>query len=296
MTRTCSRKHDTGLLIINPRPDRDLAHRGDQFITQQLIMPFENEDLARQVASKAGIRLNDCADIEEFFSNSASMPSIPARIALSACVHASFGRARRPNCTRCGRSTSGGVHAVAFGKPVGLSDDQLDSTVHSGSDEPCWDPPQRTALRLVGEFHNTRTVSDALFTELAALFDHRQILELTATAGWHHSNRIHHRRRQHRRNLPTDRPTRTSAQSHPRNRQPETRDHNAPLPTSSPCRRAPAPGQERRSRFPADDLEGIEPRRWTRRLSAAHSAPGRSGRNETWGCDRHAKLVSFLVT
>src|SRR5271163_2806869 len=40
---------------------------GDEFITQHLIMPFENEDLARQVAAKVGIRLDDYGDIEEFF-------------------------------------------------------------------------------------------------------------------------------------------------------------------------------------------------------------------------------------
>ena len=43
-----ARKHYTGLLIITQHPIRDLALMGDQFITQQLIMPFENEDLARQ--------------------------------------------------------------------------------------------------------------------------------------------------------------------------------------------------------------------------------------------------------
>ena len=62
-----ARKHYTGLLIITQDPIRDLALMGDEFITQQLIMPFENEDLARQVAAKVGIRLDDYADIEEFF-------------------------------------------------------------------------------------------------------------------------------------------------------------------------------------------------------------------------------------
>ena len=62
-----ARKYYTGLLIITQDPIRDLALMGDQFITQQLIMPFENEDLARQVAAKVGIRLDDYADIEEFF-------------------------------------------------------------------------------------------------------------------------------------------------------------------------------------------------------------------------------------
>ena len=62
-----ARKHYTGLLIITQNPIRDLALMGDEFITQQLIMPFENEDLARQVAAKVGIRLDDYGDIEEFF-------------------------------------------------------------------------------------------------------------------------------------------------------------------------------------------------------------------------------------
>lgn len=62
-----ARKHYTGLLIITQNPIKDLALMGDEFITQQLIMPFENEDLARQVAAKVGIRLDDYPDIEEFF-------------------------------------------------------------------------------------------------------------------------------------------------------------------------------------------------------------------------------------
>jgi hypothetical protein len=62
-----ARKHYTGLLIITQNPIKDLALMGDEFITQQLIMPFENEDLARQVAAKVGIRLDDYTDIEEFF-------------------------------------------------------------------------------------------------------------------------------------------------------------------------------------------------------------------------------------
>jgi len=55
------------LLIITQNPIKDLALMGDEFITQQLIMPFENDDLARQVAGKVGIRADDYGDIEEFF-------------------------------------------------------------------------------------------------------------------------------------------------------------------------------------------------------------------------------------
>lgn len=62
-----ARKHYTGLMIITQDPIRDLALMGDQFITQHLIMPFENDDLARAVAAKIGLPLDDYPDIEEFF-------------------------------------------------------------------------------------------------------------------------------------------------------------------------------------------------------------------------------------
>ena len=37
------RKHFTGLCLITQDPVADLALMGDQFITQQLIMPFEDK-------------------------------------------------------------------------------------------------------------------------------------------------------------------------------------------------------------------------------------------------------------
>jgi hypothetical protein len=61
-----ARKHYTGLIIITQQPISDLALMGDEFITQQLIMPFENDDLARAVAAKIGLPLDDYPDIEEF--------------------------------------------------------------------------------------------------------------------------------------------------------------------------------------------------------------------------------------
>ena len=62
-----ARKTFTGMLIITQDPIADLALMGDQFITQQLIMPFEDEALARKVVTLAGIKLADHPDIEEHF-------------------------------------------------------------------------------------------------------------------------------------------------------------------------------------------------------------------------------------
>jgi len=90
-------------------------------------------------------------------------------------------------CARCGAEYEWGVHAVAFGKPLGLSDAQLHSTVHGAPSDPCWTPEQRAVLRLADELHDTSRVSDELFAELAEHFDARQLLELTVTAGWYHT-------------------------------------------------------------------------------------------------------------
>ncbi|MDV3133322.1 ATP-binding protein [Mycobacterium sp. 29Ha] len=62
-----ARKHYTGLVIITQDPVADLKLMGDKFITQQLIMPFESDELAKEVARRAGIRVEDYDDIEEYF-------------------------------------------------------------------------------------------------------------------------------------------------------------------------------------------------------------------------------------
>jgi 4-carboxymuconolactone decarboxylase len=87
----------------------------------------------------------------------------------------------------CSAEYEWGVHAVAFGKPLGLTDAQLYSTVHGGPDDPGWDRRQRNIIRLADGLHHASAISGELFADLCADFDHRQILELTATAGWYHT-------------------------------------------------------------------------------------------------------------
>jgi 4-carboxymuconolactone decarboxylase len=79
-----------------------------------------------------------------------------------------------------------GVHAASFGRAVGLTEEQLRSTVHGSWSDRCWDGDQSTVFRLADELHETSTISDDLWTELASRFDERQILELIITAGWYH--------------------------------------------------------------------------------------------------------------
>jgi alkylhydroperoxidase family enzyme len=90
-------------------------------------------------------------------------------------------------CARCGAEYEWGVHAVAFGKPLGLSTEQHEATVHGEPDDPIWSPGERAVLRLADELHDSAGVSDATFAELEAHFDPEQILELVVTAGWYHT-------------------------------------------------------------------------------------------------------------
>jgi 4-carboxymuconolactone decarboxylase len=90
-------------------------------------------------------------------------------------------------CARCGCEYEWGVHASAFSAAVGLSAEQLHATCHGGPDDPCWSAVQRAVLKLADELHDTSVVSDALYAELAEVFDGRELLELTVAAGWYHT-------------------------------------------------------------------------------------------------------------
>jgi 4-carboxymuconolactone decarboxylase len=90
-------------------------------------------------------------------------------------------------CALCQAEYEWGVHAVAFATPLGLTEQQLFSTVHGGPDDPCWNSRERNIIRLADELHHTSTVSDELFADLSVDFDAKQILELAVTAGWYHT-------------------------------------------------------------------------------------------------------------
>jgi 4-carboxymuconolactone decarboxylase len=89
-------------------------------------------------------------------------------------------------CALTGAEYEWGVHAIAFGRPLGLSEEQLSATVHGSFSDDCWDAEQSSVLRLADELHHTSTISEELWQALAIHFDAPQILELIVTAGWYH--------------------------------------------------------------------------------------------------------------
>jgi 4-carboxymuconolactone decarboxylase len=89
-------------------------------------------------------------------------------------------------CALTGAEYEWGVHVVGFGRPLGLSDEQLHATVHGSFSDDCWDAEQSSVFRLADELHETSSVSDELWQALSARFEAPQILELLVTAGWYH--------------------------------------------------------------------------------------------------------------
>lgn len=88
-------------------------------------------------------------------------------------------------CARAGAQYEWGVHAVAFGEPLGLTDEQLAATVLGDADDQAWAEADRLLVRLADELFDTCTVSDTLWTELATRYRDDQLLELLVTAGWY---------------------------------------------------------------------------------------------------------------
>ena len=88
-------------------------------------------------------------------------------------------------CARNGAEYEWGVHAVAFGRPLGLSDEQLAATVTGDADDPAWSERDALLIRLCDELHETSTLSDELWERLAAEWASDQLLELVITAGWY---------------------------------------------------------------------------------------------------------------
>ena len=89
-------------------------------------------------------------------------------------------------CARCGCEYEWGVHAAVFAGQVGLSEAQLAATVSGDADDPAWSPRQSLLVRLADELHDTATVSDGLWAELARDWDPQELIELIAVAGFYH--------------------------------------------------------------------------------------------------------------
>ncbi len=88
-------------------------------------------------------------------------------------------------CARAGAEYEWGVHAIAFGRPLGLTGEQLTASVNAGPEDPAWDEGERLLVELADELHDSARVSDRLWERLSARYSDEQIIELLVTAGWY---------------------------------------------------------------------------------------------------------------
>jgi 4-carboxymuconolactone decarboxylase len=88
-------------------------------------------------------------------------------------------------CARTGAEYEWGVHVLAYGRPLGLSDDQIAATVNGAADDPAWSERDALLIRLADELHDSCRVSDPLWSALGRHFADDQLLELLITAGWY---------------------------------------------------------------------------------------------------------------
>jgi 4-carboxymuconolactone decarboxylase len=88
-------------------------------------------------------------------------------------------------CARAGAEYEWGVHALAYGEPLGLTDEQLAATVDGDAHDPAWSASDALLIALSDELYDTATVSDELWRKLAADHSDEQLLELLVIAGWY---------------------------------------------------------------------------------------------------------------
>jgi len=89
-------------------------------------------------------------------------------------------------CGRCRSEYEWGVHIALFADAVGFGPAEIRATTVEGADADCWTARERLIVRLVDQLHNTSTIDDALWAELAAEFEDEQILELIMLTGFYH--------------------------------------------------------------------------------------------------------------
>jgi len=88
-------------------------------------------------------------------------------------------------CAHAGAEYEWGVHALAFGKPLGLSDQQLAATVRGAAEDPAWSRADAQLIAAADALYHTNAIPDELWAELSVRFDEDQLLELVVVAGWY---------------------------------------------------------------------------------------------------------------
>ncbi|WP_409464843.1 carboxymuconolactone decarboxylase family protein [Amycolatopsis sp. GA6-003] len=87
---------------------------------------------------------------------------------------------------RCGAEYEWGVHVAVYAAKAGLTPEQIRSLTFGGPDDPCWgSEDDRVLIRLCDALHESATVEDDLWAELARRHSDEALLELLMLAGFY---------------------------------------------------------------------------------------------------------------
>ncbi|HYC01465.1 MAG TPA: hypothetical protein VEC57_20205 [Candidatus Limnocylindrales bacterium] len=87
---------------------------------------------------------------------------------------------------RCGSEYEWGVHVAFFGGRAGFGDAEVADICRDDPEQTKFAPEEKLLLRLCDELHESATVSEELWKELAAVYDVAQLVELVVVAGFYH--------------------------------------------------------------------------------------------------------------
>ncbi len=88
-------------------------------------------------------------------------------------------------CARAGAEYEWGVHAIAFGGPLGLTEGQLAATVHGAADDAAWSAHDAQLIAAADALYDGDAIPDELWAALARRLGDDQLLELVVVAGWY---------------------------------------------------------------------------------------------------------------
>jgi len=87
----------------------------------------------------------------------------------------------------CGGEYEWGVHIAAFGAKAEWTPAQVRATKLGNAEDDCWSPDEKLILRMADSLYSSKTVDDALWSELAQTFGDEQLVELIMLAGLYHA-------------------------------------------------------------------------------------------------------------
>ncbi|MEO8937326.1 MAG: carboxymuconolactone decarboxylase family protein [Burkholderiaceae bacterium] len=90
-------------------------------------------------------------------------------------------------CARCGNEYEWGVHVATFAEAAGLTDAEVRHTMSYPADPDAWATNEAALIAMVDALHETSTVDDTTWAQLAIHYDEAQIVELLMLAGWYHA-------------------------------------------------------------------------------------------------------------